>query len=331
MTELPAGYLLRRPRDEDAQALVDLMVAIDIDEQGSPDTEIEDLQADWSLPRFDKVRDSWTIAAPDRSFAGYGWVWDRVPHVDLQADVHVHPKHRALGLEQALLDRIEERGREHVPVAPAGEKVTVAVFAMAGTSLARILEERGYTRTRTFFRMTIDLADGYPAPTTPEGIEIRPFRSGEDDREVHATIAESFADHFRFAPEPHEEWVSRRMGHPNFDPSLWLVAWEGESMAAAILPFQFGDLSWVRELGVREAYRGRGIGKALLLASFRMFEERGSKRVSLGVDAGNATGATELYEKAGMRVEQRHELYQRPVTPGVKISSDPVNRLGRNG
>jgi hypothetical protein len=30
-------------------------------------------------------------------------------------------------------------------------------------------------------------------------------------------------------------------------------------------------------------------------------------------------------------VEQRHELYQRPVTPGVKISSDPANRLGRNG
>jgi ribosomal protein S18 acetylase RimI-like enzyme len=84
-------------------------------------------------------------------------------------------------------------------------------------------------------------------------------------------------------------------------------------------------------MGVREAYRGRGIGKALLLASFRMFEERGSKRVSLGVDAGNATGATELYEKAGMRVEQRHELYQRPVSGEAKISSDPVNRLGRKG
>jgi mycothiol synthase len=331
MTELPTGYLLRRPRDEDAQALVDLMVAIDIDEQGSPDTEIEDLQADWTLPRFDKARDAWTIASPDRVFVGYGWVWDRVPHVDLQADVHVHPKHRTLGLEQALLDRIEERGREHVPVAPAGEKVTVAVFAMAGTELARILEGRGYARTRTFFRMTIDLADGYPASSTPEGIEIRPFRHGEDDREVHATIAESFAGHFRFAPEPHEEWVARRMGHPNFDPSLWLVAWEGESMAAAILAFQFGDLSWVRELGVREAYRGRGIGKALLLASFRIFEERGSKRVSLGVDAGNATGATELYERAGMRVEQRHELYQRPVALGAETSSDKVNQLGRKG
>ena len=162
MTELPTGYLLRRPRDEDAQALVDLMVAIDIDEQGSPDTEIEDLQADWTLPRFDKARDAWTIASPDRSFVGYGWVWDRVPHLDLQADVHVHPKHRALGLEQALLDRIEERGREHVPVAPAGEKVTVprrghpresrSARSVVGRTIARSTR-----RSRSRSRITFDL------------------------------------------------------------------------------------------------------------------------------------------------------------------------------
>ena len=53
-------------------------------------------------------------------------------------------------------------------------------------------------------------------------------------------------------------------------------------------------------------------------ASFRMFEERGSKRVSLGVDAGNTTGATALYEKSGMKVEQRHELFQRPVSQIVE-------------
>ena len=89
-------------------------------------------------------------------------------------------------------------------------------------------------------------------------------------------------------------------------------------MVGAILPFQFGDLSWVRELGVRAAYRGRGVGKALLVNAFRMFDNRGSRRVSLGVDAGNTTGATALYEKAGMKVEQRHELYQRPVSSVIE-------------
>ena len=313
MTELPPGYLLRRPRDEDARALVDLMVAIDVDEMGAPDTELEDLEAEWAMPRFDKSKDAWTITAPDGSFAGYGWAWDRVPHVDLQADVHVHPSHRGLGLEQALLERIEERAREHETRVPAGERVTVAVFAMAGTALAGALEARRYDRTRTFFRMTIDLDRGYPAPASPVGIEIRPFRPGEDDRGVHATIEEAFAHHFRFAPESHDDWKARRMDHPSFDPSLWLVAWDGDAIAAAILSFQFGDLSWVRELGVREAWRGRGIGKALLVESFRIFEDRGSKRVSLGVDAENATGATALYEKVGMLVEHRHELYQRPA------------------
>jgi hypothetical protein len=32
-----------------------------------------------------------------------------------------------------------------------------------------------------------------------------------------------------------------------------------------------------------------------------------------------------------MKVEQRHELYQRPVSPEAKTSSDQANQLGRKG
>jgi ribosomal protein S18 acetylase RimI-like enzyme len=77
----------------------------------------------------------------------------------------------------------------------------------------------------------------------------------------------------------------------------------------AVLPYVFGDLGWVRELGVRSRWRGRGVGKALLLETFRAFELLKLERVSLGVDAENATGATRLYEGVGMREEERHDLY----------------------
>jgi mycothiol synthase len=42
-----------------------------------------------------------------------------------------------------------------------------------------------------------------------------------------------------------------------------------------------------------------------------MFADRGVRRVILNVDAENSTGATALYERAGMRVINRWDLWER--------------------
>lgn len=315
MSELPPGYHLRRPQDADAEAIVALMVASDVADGRRPDSTREDLVSDWGLPRFDRSRDAWVVVAPDRSIVGYAWGWDRVAHVDVQADLYVRPDLRDRGVEAVLLDLLEERAREHLGAAPRGADVLISLFTRPAGGMASLLDSRGYGKVRTFLRMTIDLGRGYPAPLTPAGIEIRPFRRGQDERALHDVIAESFAGHFRFAPEPHDEWVARREGHPDFDPDLWQLACEGGTVVGGVLPYQFGDLGWIRELGVRSAWRGRGIGKALLLATFRAFEFRGQHRISLGVDAANASGATRLYEGVGMFVEERHDLYQLPIRP----------------
>jgi hypothetical protein len=38
------------------------------------------------------------------------------------------------------------------------------------------------------------------------------------------------------------------------------------------------------------------------------------------VDAQNLTGATRLYEAAGMRVDQAHDYYEKELRPGKEIS-----------
>ena len=70
---------------------------------------------------------------------------------------------------------------------------------------------------------------------------------------------------------------------------------------------------WVGVLGVRKAWRKRGLGRALLLHSFGDFRDRGAARVGLGVDAENTTGAVRLYESAGMHVVRRMDTYERPL------------------
>jgi len=65
---------------------------------------------------------------------------------------------------------------------------------------------------------------------------------------------------------------------------------------------------------VRRHWRGRGYGRALLLQTFRDFRRRGITRATLGVDASNATGATRLYERAGMRVLNEDVVYEKDLT-----------------
>ena len=61
---------------------------------------------------------------------------------------------------------------------------------------------------------------------------------------------------------------------------------------------------------MRPPWRGRGVGKALLLASFHQLREAGKPRTVLGVDAANPTGATRLYANAGMRVLTEVDTYR---------------------
>ena len=67
----------------------------------------------------------------------------------------------------------------------------------------------------------------------------------------------------------------------------------------------------MRVLGVVPARRRRGLAQALLQRVFSEFASRGYKRVGLGVDAENPTGAVRLYERAGMHVARVNLQYEK--------------------
>lgn len=73
-------------------------------------------------------------------------------------------------------------------------------------------------------------------------------------------------------------------------------------------------------LGVRKAYRRRGLGQAMLLHTFRALQQQGIPATYLFVDAANKTGATRLYQRVGMREELEITHYEIELRPGRELA-----------
>lgn len=253
----------------------------------------------------DLAQDSWLFEEKG-GLVALGWV---EKHDDTGIAVGVvHREHRGLGLGSTLVDRSEERlraldvGRIH--------NITLAPDTTAQTLLA----DRGYREVRRFWDMTIELGDDPPRdPQLPEGFRIEPF-SSDLARAFYGTLEEAFAEHWEYQPQSFEKWWERQVAQPDHDPSLWFLLRTDEDVVAATRndPERSGG-GWIGAIGVRPAWRGRGLAKALLLHSFREFHRRGKRRVGLGVDSQNATGATRLYESIGMVVDSEQVVWEKEV------------------
>lgn len=181
----------------------------------------------------------------------------------------------------------------------------------------RLLEQSGYAVVRHIWGMIIELTEEPERVTWPEGITLRTPISEADLRTSHATYREAFQDHWGYAEQPYEDFARSMIEIDTFDPSLWFLAMDGNDVAGILLGEMLPDRGWVNDLGVRRPWRGRGLGEALLRYAFGEFYRRGLRSVALGVDSQNLTGATRLYERAGMRVERQYDICEKVLQPGM--------------
>ncbi|MBN1535867.1 MAG: GNAT family N-acetyltransferase [Anaerolineales bacterium] len=182
-----------------------------------------------------------------------------------------------------------------------------------------LYQKEGYKAIRYAFDMVRPDLENIPDLSLPEGIEIRPVLP-EHYQTIRDASMEAFLDEWGFSPElepPVEEWLE----NPNFDPSLWQVAWDGDRVVGMVLNFidQRENKEYKRKRGytenicVRRPWRKRGIAKALIAASLRVIKERDMEEAALGVDAENPSGALQLYESMGYRMIRRYSIYRKPL------------------
>jgi mycothiol synthase len=317
-------FRVRPPVMSDLEAVHRLHEVCDIAEYGAPDITLEELRTVWLGPGFNLAADAWMVIAPGDKLVGYADVEHR-EHVRTYTFMRVLPEFAGQGIEEHLLHLAEEWTQRHISLAKPGVRVTLNSWTSNQNDAAqRSFERSGFKEVRRSWRMEIEMSQAPNAPEWADHVTVRTFKLEQDDRAVFAAVDEAFQDHWGYMKGNYEEWRHWTIERENFDPSLWFLAFDGDEIAGASLCTYQMDDGWVDTLAVRRPWRRKGLGMALLLHSFGEFYRRGKNKVGLGVDSQNLTGATRLYERAGMHVARTYISYEKELRAGVELSTQTI-------
>jgi len=329
---LPSGYRERPGKLDDYMLLFELVNTYSQFLNGHNDiNDPEMIRIDWQNEGFTPETDIKIVSAPDGQMVGLAEVWlTSKPPVHPWNWVCVHPEHMDKGIWEYLLNWAENRSRDALRMTPADLRVAPRTgIEHHNQTAVRIIQDMGWDHIRSFYRMMTELKETPVVPSAPEGIVIRPFDPATETEAVYRAFVDSFKDHYGFVEQPFEhgfaEFKHNLINEPGYDPNYWFVAVDGSEIAGICLcrPVDLEDpeSGWVNELGVRRAWRKRGLGLILLKQAFAAFYARGQKRAALGVDASSLTGALRLYENAGMHIVRQFDQFEKEFRPGQELST----------
>jgi GNAT superfamily N-acetyltransferase len=302
---LPSGLTVRPATEDDAEAILALVGEAELADQGERWTDLDDIRGSWARPTFDLARDT-LLVFQDVELAG----GTEVSHGYL--DGYVHPAHRGRGIGGFLLDWAERRAVQ-LGYDRIGQSVPESL-----AEAHRLFASHGFARDRTSWVLTIDLDRPFDPPSLPDGIELRDVVPGEE-RAVHAVIERAFNEWPDRLPTTFEEWSAFNLARSTHRPELLPVLVDGEEVVGVALCIDGDPVDgWIQQVAVARPYRGRGLGRALLVHAFRRFQGMGKRTCSLGTDT--RTGALGMYERVGMRVRNTYAHF------GKRLPSTPDGR-----
>ena len=136
-------------------------------------------------------------------------------------------------------------------------------------------------------------------------MRIRPFEPGDETAVVslweECGLTRSWND-------PHKD-IARKLA---VQPELFLVgATDGAVMASVMAGYE-GHRGWMNYLAVAPRFRGRGLGRALVVEIERLLLERGCPKVNLQVRATNLE-AVAFYRRLGYAQDESISLGKRLI------------------
>jgi mycothiol synthase len=213
---------------------------------------------------------------------------------------HVHPDYRDNGVGSALykeyIRQAEEAGATEMSISARSEAALLMDF----------LVRRGHELDRWHYIMQLPAEVEVEAARMPEGIITHTFMHGQDEQLLADVRNVTFAEHYGSVPRTIEE-MTYRTRQADFHADGVFFAFDGDKPAGFCYTSRDpreaerrGEMvGHIQLLGVMPVYRGRGLGRVLLLVGVNYLRQY-VPVVELGVEGKNDT-AIALYESVGFK------------------------------
>ncbi len=317
----PAGYSLRPPRPDELDTALALLNEEPEALYGRSPATADWLSEIWFGPDTNLERDVAVVIDAEGVMVGTLSVESAPPYTGIQAVGVVAMAHQGRGLGAAVVAETERRAQRYAALAPAGSRVVLeAVTIPDEPRVAGLMRTLGYVEVSRTYVALVEFDRAPPAPPVVDGIDIRALQPGQE-RAVYECLTEGFVGAWDGSGWPSwKVWHHRYIESRPFDPSLWPVAWDGETAVGALVGRdQFDEYplhGWISLLAVRPQARGRRVGELLALHAFETFHDRGRVGVGLSVTYGELNAAARLYQRLGMQFTPEIASWEKELRAG---------------
>jgi len=248
------------------------------------------------------------------------WSEDIVGYMDVKPeltiervvlDCWVHPEHRRRGLATKLLSYATERAKL------LGAKAAHVNIREDNVVAMRVLSRLGFSLIRRFLELGLDIADVGELDMAQAAPGCRYLQHGEEDN-LTQLQNRAFAGAWGYNPNTVEE-ITFRVNSSTCSREDIVLIYEGDiaigyccigiSCEEGIPSIRKGRILM---LGVAPDYRGKGMGKKLVLTGLARLKSKGLQVAELTVDSENKA-ACALYQSIGFEVQANTFWYEKVI------------------
>ncbi len=223
----------------------------------------------------------------------------------------IHPEHRRRGLSRKLLSYSMQRAKE------LGAKVAHMRIMEDNVLAKSVLAKLGFECVRRYLELRLDISEVPQQALEQAAPGCRHLQPGEEGK-LTRIQNRSFAGSWGYNPNTVEEIV-HKTNLSNRSPENVILAYDGDKLVG----YCWTEVTNNEEAGDRRAgqiymmgtdpdYRGRGVGKRVLLTGLIYLKNRGARVTKLTVDSENQA-ALVLYRSVGFKVQTTSLWYEKVV------------------
>ncbi len=302
-------YTIRNYRPTDFDKYIQLNIEVEKSELTGRCTSPQLLRENLYRPNYSPEQDLFIVETAGH-IVGYMDVSPEVRIGRVILNSLIHPDHRRRGLASKLLGHAIHRAQE------LGVRVAHVNIPQANVIAKSALSKLGFRFIRQLLELRLDISRVQWKESGQSAIKYRNLRHGEEGK-LAQLQNRSFAGTWGYNPNTVED-ITYNTNLSGCSPEDVVLACEGDKVigycwtritCGVVTDRRKGQIFM---LGVDPDYRGRGIGKRVLLAGLSHVKSKGLQVVELSVDGENKV-ALALYRSIGFEIKASSLWYEKAL------------------